>query len=325
MPFRRLSQVLFVALATALPHVSIAANSADYPSRPIKLVVNFAAGGTSDVLARALARVMSDKLGQPVIVENKTGALGAIGAGEVSRAKNDGYTLLLTTQGALTEIPVISSATRYDPKTDLTPVSLVAEQPFVLFANAKFPANNIAELVEYAKTRPDGIDIAVTGSSVKLGTYALASAASINLVQIPYGGVGPAIAAALGDITPLGLNAATSAMLENVKAGQLKFLGVASPSPYSKLPGVPPISDTLPGYKAVIWWGVFAPGNTPEKIVNTLNSALRESLTDEQVVKVLDANVLTGRSSTPAELTSLIDEGLAATRQLVKENNIPVE
>lgn len=322
---RRLSTALCLASVFAFSHVGNMAHAKDYPSRPIKLVVNFAAGGTTDVLARAVGNAMSDRLGQTVIVQNKPGALGAIGASEVARAPGDGYTALLTTQGALIEIPVISSATPYDPKKDLKPVSLVAEQPFVLFANADFPANNVAELIKYAKTQRDGVAISVSGSSVQLGTYALASAADIDLVHIQYGGVGPIMTAALSGISPLALNAATSALIQNVEAGKLKFLGVASPTAYSKLLGVPPISDTLPGYQAVIWWGMFVPGDTPDPIVDKLNKALKEALLDEKVVSVLESNILSARTSSPEELKKMIEEGLETTRQLVKKNNIPVQ
>lgn len=256
------------------------AHAQGYPGKPIRLIVNFAAGGTSDVLARALARPLATALGQPVMIENKVGALGAIGAGEVARAAPDGYTLLLTTQGSLTEIPVLSPKTPYDPRTAFAPVTLIGESPLVLFAHPNFPANDVKGLIAYAKSLPQGVDMSVTGSSVKMGAYALAGAAGIQIAQIPYAGQGPALTAALGGHTPLAFNSSSTALMQHVQAGRLKLLGVGTEGPYKLLPGVAPISQTVPGYKAAFWWGIFAPAGTPPDVVDKLNQAFRRALAE---------------------------------------------
>lgn len=296
-----------------------------YPDQPIRLVVNFAAGGTSDVMARALSKPFSALLGQPLIVENKPGALGVVGTADVGRAKPDGYTLVLTTQGSLTESPVLSSNVPYDPLTDFEPVTLLGESPLILFAHPSFPADNVAELVEYGKSQADGVDLAVTGSSVKLGAYALSGSAGINLVQIPYGGQGPALTAALGGHTKLVLNTSSTALSENVKAGKLKILGVGSEQAYPLLPDVPPIADTLPGYTAKAWWGIFAPAGTDQKIIAKLNDAFAKAMQEPEVTAVFKANGVLPVTSSPKELGELVSTGLEQTRALVKEHDIPLE
>jgi tripartite-type tricarboxylate transporter receptor subunit TctC len=325
MKVSRRKLIVSSGLSASLGVLSTHVRAQAFPTRPIKIVVNFAAGGTSDVMARALARSMSTTLGQQVVIENRTGALGAVGAAAVARSAPDGYTVLLTTQGSLTEIPVISPQTPYDPLTAFVPITLVGESPFVLFAHPDFPANNVRELVQYAKAQPNGVDISVTGSSVKLCTYALQGAAGIKLVHIPYGGTGPAVNAAIAGHTKLSLNTVTSAMLENVKAGKLKFLGVGTPKPYRLLPGVAPIGDTLPGYTATVWWAVFAPGGTPADIVARLNRAFKQALADPANEEIFTSNAVLALESTPEELGRRVTEGIATTRKLVSAYNIPTE
>lgn len=330
-PSRRL--VLRRTLRAALPLVAtgllalgpLAARAQAWPSKPIRLVVNFAAGGTTDVMARALAKPLSAALGVAVTVENKTGALGAIGANEVARAAPDGYTILLTTQGSLTEIPVLSASTPYDPLTAFTPVTLIGESPLILFAHPSIPANDMKGFIEYAKSQTQGIDLAVTGSSVKLGAYALAGAANIRITQIPYNGQGPALTALLGGHTPLALNTSSTALMQHVQAGRLKLLGVGSDGPYKLMPGVPAISQTLPGYVAKAWWAIFAPAGTPAPIVDRLNQAFRKALAEPGMDELFVANAVAAATSTPAELGRMVATGLATTRALVKQHQIPQE
>lgn len=321
--FRR--SVFSLTFASVLLPVTGLALADAYPSKPVRLVVNFAAGGTTDVMARALAKSMSSDLGQPVLIENRVGALGAVGASQVARAPADGYTLLITTQGSLTEIPVMTAQPPYDPLRAFTPVALVGESPFVLFAHPEFPAKNVQELIEHAKSNPQGVDISVSGSSVKLGVLALEGSIGAKLVQIPYGGAGPALNAALAGHTKLGLNAVTSTMLENAKAGKLKLIGVGTSAPYKLLPSVQPIAATLPGYLAKVWWGVFAPAGTPNNVIRRLNEALQKALADPATEGAFTANAVLTAHSSPAELGKLVAEGLTATDKLVKAYNIPKE
>jgi tripartite-type tricarboxylate transporter receptor subunit TctC len=293
--------------------------------RPLRLVVNFAAGGTTDVMARTLARPLAAALGYPVVVENRTGALGAIGAAEVARATPDGYTVLLTTQGSLTEIPVLSPQTPYDPVTAFAPVMLVGESPLVLFAHPSFPPNDVKGLIEYARSRPQGVDLSVTGSSVKMGAYALSGAGNFKIVQIPYNGQGPALNAALGGHTPLALNTSTPALMQHVQAGRLKLIAVGSETPYKLMPGVPTVAQTLPGYVAKAWWGIFAPAGTPPAAVNKLNEAFRRALADPSVEETFVANAVVTMTSTPAELAAIVTKGLETTRTLVAKYGIKEE
>ncbi|NUZ06095.1 tripartite tricarboxylate transporter substrate-binding protein [Piscinibacter koreensis] len=316
------------SLLTAAALLALAAGPAAaqrYPTKPIRLVVNFAAGGTSDVMARALAKPLSTALGQQIIIENKTGALGAIGAAEVARAAPDGYTLLLTTQGSLTEIPVLSPQTPYDPRTAFAPVTMIGESPLVLFAHPSFPASDMKSFVAYAKSQPQGVDLSVTGSSVKLGAYALAGAAGIRISQIPYAGQGPALTAALGGHTPLALNTSSTTLMQHVQAGRLKLLGVGTPGPYKLLPGVAPIAETLPGYTASAWWGVFAPAGTPPDVVDRLYQAFKRALAEPGIDELFVANGVSQVTTTPAELGAIVAKGIEQTRALVKQHHIPQE
>lgn len=315
-------QVLAVMTAALAPW---RAQAQSYPSKPIRLVVNFAAGGTTDVIARALARPLSTILGQQVVVENKTGALGAIGAAEVTRAVPDGHTLLITTQGSLTEIPVLSPQTPYDPLTALVPVTLIGESPLILFAHPSFPANDMKGFIEYAKAQPQGVDMVVTGSSVKLGAFAMQGAAGIKITQIPYAGQGPALNAVLGGHTKLAFNTSSTALVQHVQAGRLKFLGVGSDGPFKLLPQIPAISQTLPGYTAKAWWGIFAPAGTPSDIVNKVNQAFKRALSEPGIEDLFVANGVVQMTTTPAELGRIVSKGLTDTRALVTKYQIPPE
>lgn len=321
MPTARIDRRRFCALLAA-PALPLPAAAQAWPSRPIRLVVNFAAGGTSDVMARAMARPLSEALGQQVVIENKAGALGAIGAAEVARSAPDGYTLLLTTQGSLTEIPVLSPQTPYDPLKAFAPVALVGESPLVLFAHPSFPANDVRGLIAYARTEPQGVDLAVTGSSVKMGAYALQGAAGIRLTQIPYPGQGPAITAALGGHTKLAFNTSSTTLEQHVKAGRLKLLGVGSLAPYKLMPGVPTIAQTVPGFEAKAWWAVFAPAGTPVEVVNRLNAALRRAIADPATAEAFTTNAVEPQASSPQELDALVRKGLETTRTLVERYKI---
>jgi tripartite-type tricarboxylate transporter receptor subunit TctC len=314
-----------LSVPAILLFASTFAGAQQFPTRPIRLVVNFAAGGTTDVMARALAKPLASILGQSIVIDNKTGALGAIGAAEVGRAAPDGYTLLLTTQGSLTEIPVLNPQVHYNPLTAFAPITLVGESPLVLIAHPSFPANDVKGLIAYAKSQPGGIDISVTGSSVKLGTYALAGAAGIDLVQVPYAGQGPAMTAALAGHTKLALNTSSTALMQYVQTGKLKLLGVATEKPYPLLPGVPTIAATVPGFTSKAWWGVFAPGGTPPAVVEALNKAFKKALAEPGMEDLFHANAVSPVATTPAELAKLVVTGLEETRRLVKQYNIPME
>jgi len=316
------NKVLTAVVGAFVTLAAPAALAQGYPAKPVRLVINFAAGGTTDVVGRAIAKSLTSELGQPVLVDNKTGALGAIGASEVARAAPDGYTVLLTTQGSLTEIPVLNPNTPYNPSTAFAPITQVGTSPFVLFAHPSFPANNLKELVAYSRTRPDGIDISLSGSSVTLGAFALADAGNIKFVRVPYAGAAPALTAALGGHTKLGLNAVTTTMMQQVQSGKLKLLAVGSDGPYKLLPGVPSFTETFPGVTSDCWWGMFAPAGTPAPVVQRLNQAIRKVLTDPDVIKVMHANAMVPAPTSPAELNALVEKGLANTKAISAKHTI---
>lgn len=192
----------------------------------------------------------------------------------------------------------------------------------MLFAHPTFPANDLKELVAYSRTQPDGIDISLTGSSVTMGAFALADAGNIKFVRVPYAGVAPALTAALGGHTKLGLNAVTPMMMQQVQAGNLKLLAVGSDGPYKLLPGVPSFTETFPGVTSDCWWGVFAPAGTPEPVVQRLNQAIKKVLADQEVVKVMHGNAMIPAHTSTDELKALVEKGLATTKTMAGKHSI---
>lgn len=317
----RIQFTKFVVLLAVMSGASGLAH-AQYPNRPIRLVINFAAGGTSDIIARSLQQELATALGQPITIENVTGALGAIGAATVARAQPDGYTILLTTQGALTEIPALQSNLSYDPLTAFSPVTLIAKAPLLLAVHPSLPVNDFTGFIEYAKLQPGGVDFAVTGSSVRLAGAMLARDAKIKLVDVVYRGAGPALTAVLSGEVKVFLNTGSETLNEYVSMGKLKLLGITSAQPTDLIPGGVPIARTLPAFSYEPWWGIFAPAGTPKEIITTLNAAFKKAIGSPGMAEKFARNIVAPLTSTPEELTARVAKELAETRALVEAEKI---
>jgi tripartite-type tricarboxylate transporter receptor subunit TctC len=303
----------------------LAPAQAQYPTKPIRLVVNFAPGGTSDILARSLQTPLSAILGKPVIVENRPGAQSALGTAEVGRAPADGYTLLLTTKGALTQIPALRGDLGYDPINGFAAVTFLGETPLILLAHPSLPANDVKGLQEYAKGQPKGVDMAVSGASTILAAHQLARDAKLNLVQVPYQSQAPAVLAVLSGEVKLTLTTVTETLNEHVRAGKLKLLGITTPHASELVPNGVPIAQSLPGFSADTWWAIFAPAGTPPEVVATLNQAFKKAMAEPGMRQKFILNGVAPMTSTPAELAKRVSGELAATRQLVQEQKIRIE
>src|SRR5664279_1939682 len=256
-----------------------------YPSRPITLIVPYAAGGGNDVMARGVAIPMSKTLGQPIVIENHGGAGGSIGTRQVATAAPDGYTLGLGGTGTLAIDPTLYPNAGYDPRKDFAPVGLIATNPMIIVVNPSLPAKNVRELIALAKAQPGKLNYASAGkgSGIHLGTVLFADTAGIELIHVPYRGSGPALTDLLGGHVSIYFSSLPPA-IGLVKDGKLRALGVTGLKRSPILPDVPTVAEQgLPGFEAVLHYGIVAPAGTPRPIIDKLNAALREALNTDDV------------------------------------------
>jgi tripartite-type tricarboxylate transporter receptor subunit TctC len=271
--------VLAIALAGTV-------HAQGYPSQPIKMVVPFTAGGTTDILARTVGQKLSESLRQPVIVENRPGAGGNIGADVVAKAKPDGYTILMGTIGTQAINASLYSKMPYDAARDFAPITLVAIVPNVLIVHPSVPAKNVAELIALAKAKPGTLNFASssTGGSPHLSGEMFKQMTGVDIVHVPYKGSAPAITDLLGGQVNLMFDNLPSG-LPHVKAGKLRALGVTSARRSPAVPDIPTIAESgVPGYEVDSWFGILAPAGTPPEIVNKLNAEI------VRILKLPDVN-----------------------------------
>ncbi len=313
--------IRFIARACAL---ALAASSAfaAYPDKPIKLVVPFAPGGGADLTARVVAETLSKKLKQSVIVENKAGAGGVIGAAAVARADPDGYTLLYTTPGQQMTLPYLMKNMPYDPD-ELRPVSQVSLAPSVLVVNRQLGVKSLEELIALAKKRPGELNYvsAGIGASSHLNGELLQILAGVRLQHVPYKGTGEAVKDLVGGNGDIAIDT-VGIYTAFIKDKRLIPLGVTTPFEVPLLPGVPPISKTLPGYDASPVNYISVPKATPEPIVQQLAEALRATIAEPSVKeKMLEQGIL-AISNTPEEMAELLKKEQARWRDVINKAGI---
>ena len=323
-PLRHLVMIA-VTLATAL--AAHGASAQDFPTRPIRMIVAFSAGGTTDFVARLLADKVKASLGQAVVVENKPGANGAIGADYVSKAEPDGYTLFFSTAGALSIIPSLRSDLPYDPVKSFTPI-LPAARNTVLFAvNSALGIETAQDMIARAKDKPGTFTVGVTGIGAisHLAIEMLQSAAKIKFQAVPYRGAGPAITDLIGGQVNA-MSAEVPVLLPQIKAGKAKILAVAAQSRSEVIPDVPTFAEL--GYTDVVadnWSGVLAPAKTPPAIVARLNAAFNAVVKDPDVHRRLAEVGVSTIGGTPEDLTALITSETARWRKVVAETGVKIE
>ncbi|HLK84711.1 MAG TPA: tripartite tricarboxylate transporter substrate binding protein [Xanthobacteraceae bacterium] len=312
------------ALASSLAPRFTAAQA--YPARPVTLVIPFPPGGGNDALGRMVADKMSKSLGQQIVVENRGGAGGTIATRAVARSAADGYTILLAYTGTLAINPSLYVNPGYDPRRDFAPIGLIAGLPSVLVVHPTFPVRSVAELIAFAKARPGRIDYAfVPGTVGHITTELFASTAGIDFTRIPYKGNGPAMTDLLGGHVAM-MFLSILPVLEHVRAGTLKALAVTSAARSELLPQVPTIAQAgLPGFSAVIHYGLLAPPGTPRGIIDQLNAALREALAADDVRARLAAEGAAPLPGTPADYAADIDTEETKWGALVRKLNLRVE
>jgi tripartite-type tricarboxylate transporter receptor subunit TctC len=315
--------MLHMISATALGSTLTAVHAAEtWPSRPIKLIVPFTAGGSTDQLARAIQQPMSEMLGQPVVVDNKVGAGGSIGTEAVSRAAPDGYTLVFGNSGP-SAVTSLLRKLPYDVQADFRPVSLVAVVPLALIVSNMLPARNLKEFLAYAKTPGNNLNYGSVGigSMAHLTGEYFNEAAGLRMQHIPYGG-GSALSAAIlgGELKAGWFNPLDGTAL--VASGKARYLAVATPKRLPWMSDVPAISEVVPGFESSAWFGVLAPKGTPDPIVRRLNEVIVAAVARPEVRKLIEDKMAEPRSSSPDELASIIQREISQWKPVIARNNI---
>ena len=324
LPHRR--HVLHLAAgAAALPAVSRVAWAQAYPTRPVKIVVSFAAGGPTDILARLTAQWLSERLGQQFIVENRPGASGNIGAEAVVRSPPDGHTLLMV-DATPTINATLFDKLNFDFTRDITPVAAVAKQPQMMVVNPTVPAGTVSEFITYAKSNAGKINMASagTGTPPHMTGELFKLMAEVDLVHVPYRGTGAAYADLLSGRVQVAFFGPVSAM-EYVKSGKLRALAVTGAKRMDALLDLPTVSEFIPGYEAASWFGVGAPRSTRTDIVEKLNKEINAALSDPNMksrIAELGATVLPG---SPADFGKLIAEEVEKWGKVIRAANIKPE
>jgi tripartite-type tricarboxylate transporter receptor subunit TctC len=322
-----LTRRLFVAAATSLLATRANTQAQDFPARPIKVVIAFPPGGPTDFVGRLLSEKLKDLLGQPVIVENKAGANGTIGGNEVAKAAPDGYTLFLTTSGAVAITPNLRTDTPYDPVRDFAPVSRVVNVNEVLVVRPDPAIKSAKDLAALAKAKPATLAFASTGvgSPPHLALELFQGAAGVKFVHVPYRGAAPAITDLLGGQV-VAMFADVPVLLPQIQAGKLKPLAVASQQRNPVLPDVPTLTEQgYPNTDCDNWYGLLAPAKTPPAIIAKLNAAMRGALTDPVVKEKLVKVGAVPTPSTPEEFESFLREELARWGKVIREKGITVK
>ncbi|MFC5496239.1 tripartite tricarboxylate transporter substrate binding protein [Caenimonas terrae] len=311
--------------AFALAACCLAAQAADWPERPITLVVPLAAGGSTDTTARLLAQHLGDVLGQKVIVDNRAGAGGNIGSAYVARAKPDGYTLLLHASTIATNVSLYKD-TGFDLRKDLIPISQVALIPNVLMVNNEVPARTLQEFIAYVRGNKSAVNYgsAGSGTSSHLAGALFNSLAGADMVHVPYKGGAPANADLLAGQIQV-VFAPLVEVLPYIDSGKLRPLGVTTSNRSPRLPNVPAVNEALPGFEIVLWNGVFAPANTPPAIVSKLSAGIQKVLQDPAVRKIFADQGSTVVGNTPAEFKEVLAGEIDKWGKLVKLSGARVD
>lgn len=302
-----------------------AAHSQAYPSAPITIVVPFAPGSGTDAVARTLASGLAERLKQPVLIDNKPGASGQLGAQAVAGAKPDGYTLFMTTNTSHSANPALFKALRYDPIKDFTPIARVGELPFALAVNLDLPVKNVRELIDYAKANPGKISYATPNSTSLVASETIRRMAGIDIVGIPYKSSPQAMTDLLGGrihlyVVDLGSGGAM------MKSGKIRTLATTTANGSKMLPGVPSLAATLPGFDLTSWNGVFGPAGLPRAIVEKLNMELLAVLASKDVQeKLSQVGFEVWPSKTPEEFGAYVGDQLAHWTALIKAAGIQPE
>lgn len=318
-PFRFLPRLLL--LAACLAPLMAAAQA--YPSRPIKLIVPYAPGGNTDIVARTFGQKLSERLGQPVVMDNRGGAAGALGMGIAAKSPNDGYTLVIGDLGSMVIGPIAKPDLGYNPQKDLAPISLMAAVSIVVTVNPKSPVNSFTDFLSLARAQPGKLTYGTggVGGPGHLAFEMLRSMAGINVLHVPFKGGAQAVTGLLGEQIDIVIDGTA---VGQVKAGKLKAIAVTGPR-LPALPEVPGIGETVKGYSFTNWWGVLAPAGAPDGVVNRLSEEFSAIAALPEVRQRLTDLGLTAQGSTPRQLAEHVRSETEKVARIVKEAGIKFE
>ncbi len=316
----KLSSGWLLAAALAVPAAHAAEN---FPNRPIRMIIPSGAGGITDIIGRAIAPKLSEKLGEQVVIDNRPGASGVLGTGIVAKSTPDGYTLLMVfpshpvNQSLFKDVP-------YDTANDFAPITMVSAVSPVLVVGVKSPARSVKELLDLAKSKPGALNHGSVGagSMGSLGAELLRSMAGIQFTQVAYKGSPQALTAVISGEIDFYLIGSAGTVGPQVKAGRIRALGVGAKQRLSILPDVPPIADTLPGYEARGWNGILAPKGTPRAVINKLNREIVAIVSSPEFAQVLTSEGATAVGNTPAEFDAIIRADIKKWAKIIKDTGI---
>jgi len=297
----------------------------DYPSKPIKIVVPYAAGGGADILARLVGQQLGERVKQPVIVENQGGGSNTIGMGAVKRSDPDGYTLGVATP-VFVVAPIGMKTAPYDALADFAPVAMFGFTPLILVVHPSVPAKNLKEFIALAKSKPGSLNFASLGSFTTqgLGAFLFNQMAGIDAVEVPYKGSAPGVTDLLAGNVQYMFNALPS-MLGHVRAGKLRALGVSSAKRSEEIPELPTIHETVPGYVVTTWYSLVAPRGTPKEIVDRLNREINAVLRKPEIVKQLQERGLEADTMSPEELGQHLKKEAAIWAKVARDAKLKPE
>ena len=314
------------ALAMLVPAVCLGQGAASYPDKPIKLVVPYPPGGSTDPVARLLAQDIAPRIGQPIVVDNRPGAAGSIGTEAVARAAPDGYTILLHTSVIATD-PTLKKNAAYDVKRDLAPITLAVTGPYLVVVNPSLPVKNIAELIAFAKANPGKLfyGSAGQGSSGHLIGELFKQAAGIEMTHVPYKGGGPSITGLMGNEVQL-LFDTLGGSRSLAESGKLRALAVTSPARSPVMPNVPTVSESgLRDFQAVYWLGLFAPSKTPPPVVDKLYREIKQSLDNPEIKAKLLEQGNVAQALPPPQFAKVLDADIQRYKTVIETAKIQLE
>ena len=313
-------------VAFALASLCLPAVAQDYPSRPVHIVTAYAPGGASDILARTVAQKLGEFWGKQVVVENKPGGAGVLGAEYVKVQPNDGYTLAIGTTTTHVINPVTLPTAKFDPVRDFVPISPIAIGPYLVAVHPSVQARSIAELIALAKAQPGKLNYGSSGTSIYLGTELFKAMAGIDMVHVPYKGGGPALLALLANEVQVIFDPLPSAAFNHARAGKLVLLATSGAKRPRAAPDLPTVAESgLPGFDVSSWYGVFAPAGTPRPVVDTINSGIAKAVAQPDVQAKLVELGADPYPMSPEEFTQLVRRDQDRWMKLIQERRLKLD
>ena len=303
-----------------------AVQAQNYPTKPVRLIVPFPAGGATDLFARTLSQKLGEKMGQPLVVENRPGAGGTLGSDLAAKANPDGYTLLLSTSSTHSIGPNLNPRMPYDAVRDFTPIGQVGNAPSIMLVPNSSPAKTVKEWIEYAKKNPGRLNYASSGNGtiVQLSAELFKAQADVFVVHIPYKGTALAIPDLISGKVDVLFDSLPTGM-PHVRDGRLRALGVTTLKPSALAPGMQPIADVLPGYESNTWFGLFGPKDLPAEVVSRVNTAANQVLKDPEVLDKLQRFGIEPVGGTPAQFSTMLAKESAKWKKIITERKITLE